>query len=112
MKALNLLSLLAPDDAASTSITSVVLPEGLDAEKIRATIKKKFDIVMTGGQDHLNGKIFRIGHWGFVGDRDILTAIAALEASIRGCDLNIIQLLGSNRKPILIELVPKLLPTS
>jgi HAD superfamily hydrolase (TIGR01484 family) len=29
-----------------------------------------------------------------------------------GCDLNIIQLLGSNRKPILIELVPKLLPTS
>ena len=29
-----------------------------------------------------------------------------------GCDLNIIQLLGSNRKPILIELVPELLPTS
>ena len=55
---------------------------GLDAEKIRATIKKKFDIVMAGGQDHLNGKIFRIGHLGFVGDRDILTAISALEASI------------------------------
>jgi aspartate aminotransferase-like enzyme len=81
MKALNL-PLLAPDDAASASITSVVPPEGLDAEKIRATIKKKFDIVMAGGQDHLNGKIFRIGHLGFVGDRDILTAIAALEASI------------------------------
>jgi hypothetical protein len=29
-----------------------------------------------------------------------------------GCDLNIIQLLGSNRKPILIEIVPELLPTS
>jgi aspartate aminotransferase-like enzyme len=81
VKALNL-GLLAPDDAASASITSVVPPEGLDAEKIRATIKKKFDIVMAGGQDHLNGKIFRIGHLGFVGDRDILTAIAALEASI------------------------------
>ena len=81
MKALNL-GLLAPDEAASASITSVVPPEGLDAEKIRATIKKKFDIVMAGGQDHLNGKIFRIGHLGFVGDRDILTAISALEASI------------------------------
>jgi aspartate aminotransferase-like enzyme len=81
VKALNL-GLLAPDDAASHSITAVVPPEGLDAEKIRATIKKKFDIVMAGGQDHLNGKIFRIGHLGFVGDRDILTAIAALEASI------------------------------
>jgi hypothetical protein len=29
-----------------------------------------------------------------------------------GCDLNIIQLLGGNRKPILIEIVPELLPTS
>ena len=29
-----------------------------------------------------------------------------------GCDLNAIQLLSSNRKPILIELIPKLLPTS
>jgi aspartate aminotransferase-like enzyme len=81
IKALNL-GLLASDDAASASITSVVPPEGLDAEKIRATIKKKFDIVMAGGQDHLNGKIFRIGHLGFVCDRDVLTAIAALEASI------------------------------
>jgi len=81
MKALNL-PLLAPDEAASHSITAVIPPEGLEAEKIRATIKKKFDIVMAGGQDHLNGKIFRIGHLGFVGDRDILTAISALEASI------------------------------
>ena len=37
---------------------------------------------MAGGQDHLNGKIFRTGHLGFVSDRDILTAISALEASI------------------------------
>ena len=81
VKALNL-GLLAPDDAASASITAVVPPEGLEAEKIRATIKKKFDIVLAGGQDHLNGKIFRIGHLGFVSDRDILTAISALEASI------------------------------
>jgi hypothetical protein len=32
--------------------------------------------------------------------------------SYNGCDLNVIQLLGSNRKPKLIELIPKLLPTS
>ncbi|MEA5488024.1 MULTISPECIES: hypothetical protein [Pseudanabaena] len=30
----------------------------------------------------------------------------------RGCDLNTIQLLDSSRKPILIEIVPELLPTS
>ena len=45
-------------------------------------MKKKFDIILAGGQDALNGKIFRIGHLGFVSDRDILTAIAALEATL------------------------------
>jgi aspartate aminotransferase-like enzyme len=38
--------------------------------------------VLAGGQDALKGKIFRIGHLGFVSDRDILTAIAALEATL------------------------------
>jgi len=32
--------------------------------------------------------------------------------NIDGYDLSIIKLLGSNRKPILIEIVPELLPTS
>jgi aspartate aminotransferase-like enzyme len=80
IKALNL-PLYAPDEAASTAITAV-MPNGVDAEKIRGTMKKKFDIALAGGQDHLKGKIFRIGHLGFVAERDILTAIAALEATL------------------------------
>lgn len=78
MKALNL-PLYAPDNAASTAITAVCSD---DAEKIRGTMKKKFDIALAGGQDHLKGKIFRIGHLGFVGERDVLTAIASLEATL------------------------------
>ncbi|XTZ20032.1 MAG: alanine--glyoxylate aminotransferase family protein, partial [cyanobacterium endosymbiont of Rhopalodia fuxianensis] len=49
---------------------------------IRSTIKKQFDISLAGGQDHLKGKIFRIGHLGFVSERDILTVIAALESTL------------------------------
>lgn len=82
VKALGL-SLFAADEYASPAITAVVPPDGLDAEDIRAIVKKKFDIVLAGGQDHLKGKIFRIGHLGFVSDRDILTAIAALEAALQ-----------------------------
>jgi len=37
---------------------------------------------MAGGQDHLNGSVFRIGHLGFVSDRDILTAMSALEGTL------------------------------
>jgi aspartate aminotransferase-like enzyme len=79
-KAMNL-PLYAPDGSGSVAITAVA-PTNVEAEKIRSTIKKKFDIVMAGGQDELKGKIFRIGHLGFVCDRDILSAISALEATL------------------------------
>ncbi|MEA5533809.1 alanine--glyoxylate aminotransferase family protein [Crocosphaera sp. XPORK-15E] len=81
VKALDL-PLFAPDDAASPAITAV-MPTGVDAEAIRSTMKKQFDIALAGGQDDLKGKIFRIGHLGFVSERDILTAIAALEATLQ-----------------------------
>ncbi|MBE9018540.1 alanine--glyoxylate aminotransferase family protein [Chroococcidiopsidales cyanobacterium LEGE 13417] len=81
VKALNL-PLFAADGCASPAITSVA-PDRVDAEQIRSILKKKFDIALAGGQDHLKGKIFRIGHLGFVSDRDILSAIGALEVALR-----------------------------
>ncbi|MGD1941405.1 MAG: pyridoxal-phosphate-dependent aminotransferase family protein [Leptolyngbyaceae cyanobacterium] len=80
MKALNL-PLFAADEVASPAVTAV-MPQTVEAEKIRSTMRKDFDIALAGGQDHLKGQIFRMGHLGFVGDRDILTAIAALEATL------------------------------
>jgi aspartate aminotransferase-like enzyme len=76
------LPLFAADNAASTAITAVA-PDKVDAEQVRAVMKKRFDIALAGGQDHLKGKIFRIGHLGFVSDRDILSAIGALEATLQ-----------------------------
>jgi aspartate aminotransferase-like enzyme len=81
IKALSL-PLLAPDEAASPAITSVA-PLTVDSEQIRSVMKKRFDIVLAGGQDDFKGKIFRIGHLGFVSDRDILAAIGALEATLQ-----------------------------
>jgi len=78
MKALNL-PLYAADSCASPAITAVA-PQGVEAEKIRSLMKKRFDIALAGGQDQLKGQIFRVGHLGFVGDRDILAAVSALEA--------------------------------
>lgn len=80
MKALNL-PLFAADDVASPAVTAV-MPQGVEAEQVRSIMRKRYDIAMAGGQDHLKGQIFRIGHLGFVSDRDILTAIGALEATL------------------------------
>ncbi|MGC1395331.1 MAG: alanine--glyoxylate aminotransferase family protein [Coleofasciculaceae cyanobacterium] len=81
IKALSL-PLFAPDEAASPAITAVA-PLTIESEQIRSVMKKRFDIVLAGGQDDYKGKIFRIGHLGFVSDRDILAAIGALEATLR-----------------------------
>lgn len=80
MAALNL-PLFGADDCASPAITAV-MPQQVEAEQIRSVMKKQFDIALAGGQDHLKGQIFRIGHLGFVCDRDILTAVGALEATL------------------------------
>jgi len=76
------LPLFAPDNAASPAVTAVA-PVSVEAEQIRSMMKKRFDISLAGGQDHFKGKLFRIGHLGFVCDRDILAAIGALEATLR-----------------------------
>jgi aspartate aminotransferase-like enzyme len=73
------LALYAPAGHGSPAITAVATPA---AEQIRSVMKKKYDIVLAGGQDHLKGQVFRIGHLGFVSDRDILTALAALEGTL------------------------------
>lgn len=78
IKALGL-TLFAKETAASPAVTAIS-PHPVESEAIRGLLKKRFNIELAGGQNHLKGKIFRIGHLGFAGDRDILTVIAALEA--------------------------------
>ncbi|MDA0717738.1 MAG: alanine--glyoxylate aminotransferase family protein [Cyanobacteria bacterium] len=86
MKAMGL-PLYAADGYGSPAITAVA-PEGIDAEAMRKAVKDKFDILLAGGQDHLKGKVFRIGHLGFVCDRDVLIAVTAIEATLQDLGLH------------------------
>ena len=76
------MTLFAPDSHASPAVTAVEAPPGIDIEQVRNILKKQFDIAVTGGQDHLKGKIMRMGHLGFVNERDILTVLVATEAAL------------------------------
>ena len=86
MKAMGL-PLFAAEGFGSPAITAVA-PEGVDAEQLRQEVKKRFDILLAGGQDHLKGKVFRIGHLGFVCDRDVMTAVAAIETTLQSLGLH------------------------
>ena len=86
MKAIGL-PLFSAEGHGSPAITAVA-PEGIDAEQLRKAVKEKFDILLAGGQDHLKGQVFRIGHLGFVCDRDVLTAVSAIEATLQSLGLH------------------------
>ncbi len=80
VKALNL-KLFADIGSLSPAVTAIET-EQIDAEEFRKEIKNKFDILLAGGQDHLKGKIFRVGHLGYCNDRDIITIIAAISNTL------------------------------
>jgi len=76
------LELFADERYASDLITSIKAPQGIDIDQVRKTMNLQYDIMVTGGQQHLKGKIMRIGHMGYVDGFDLLKTITALELSL------------------------------
>jgi aspartate aminotransferase-like enzyme len=73
------LKLLADDAHASPAVTAIFPPEGVDGEKVRAAMREEFNVEVAPGQSELVGKIFRIGHLGYVDSLDLVGAWAAVE---------------------------------
>lgn len=72
------LRLLADERVASNTVTAVRLPEGVDWGRLDRLARERHGVVLAGAQGALAGKVFRIGHLGFVDERDIDGALAAL----------------------------------
>jgi aspartate aminotransferase-like enzyme len=81
VKALGL-RLLADNASASNTVTSVLVPEGIDAAALLSLLNKEYATVLAGGQGKLAGKIVRIGHLGLVERQDIVAAVQALGAAL------------------------------
>jgi len=64
------------------STTAIKVPDGVDGGKLTKTMREKYGVTVAGGQAKLKGKIVRIGHIGYVGMFDIITAFAALEMAL------------------------------
>jgi aspartate aminotransferase-like enzyme len=76
------LELLAVGDQASDTVTSVRVPEGVNAAELLALLNSDYDTVLASGQGKLTGRIVRIGHMGVVHESDIDAAIDALAAAL------------------------------
>ena len=77
------LQLLADHEYASNTVTAVLTPAGIDTKKLLKTLREEDHIVLGGGQEHLDGKIFRVGHLGYFQDIDLVAALDAVERRLR-----------------------------
>ncbi len=59
-------------------LTSLVLPQGVDGTKLINLAAQNFGIIFAGGQDHLKGRMIRIGHMGWVDFADVSAGLYAL----------------------------------
>jgi aspartate aminotransferase-like enzyme len=72
------LELFAAPGVASNTVTAVKAPAGIDGNAIVAMVRDDYGIELAGGQGPFAGKIFRIGHLGWVSETDIDETIVAL----------------------------------
>ena len=73
---------LAPDDCASSTVTAVKLPDGVDAKSLLSTLRKEYGVVIAGGQGSLSGRIIRIGHVGNVSWQEVVVSLSAIEMAL------------------------------
>ena len=62
----------------SNTVTAMKMPAGVSDDKLRGGMKKK-GVIVSGGQEQLKGKIFRIGTMGVCSNGDLLRTIQTLE---------------------------------
>jgi aspartate aminotransferase-like enzyme len=63
----------------AAGMTAVRVPEGIDAGQLLKRLEKRFGVKLASGQADLQGKIFRLAHFGLLDELDIIATLAALE---------------------------------
>jgi alanine-glyoxylate transaminase/serine-glyoxylate transaminase/serine-pyruvate transaminase len=67
----------------SGSLTAVIVPEGHDADHLRAVILDAFDMSLGTGLGRLARKVFRIGHLGHFNDLTLAGTLAGVEMGLK-----------------------------
>ncbi len=66
----------------SSSLTAVLMPQGFDADRLRAVILENFDMSLGAGLSKLAGTVFRIGHLGHFNDLMLAGTLSGVEMGL------------------------------
>jgi alanine-glyoxylate transaminase / serine-glyoxylate transaminase / serine-pyruvate transaminase len=67
----------------SDTVTAVVVPEGFDANDVINAAYYRYDLSLGSGLNRLNGKVFRIGHLGWLNEIMVMQALGGVELAMR-----------------------------
>jgi alanine-glyoxylate transaminase / serine-glyoxylate transaminase / serine-pyruvate transaminase len=79
------------EDAREQSpvLTAVLMPDGHDADALRARILERFDMSLGAGLGRLNGRVFRIGHLGDFNDLMLAGTLCGVQMGLALCGVPI-----------------------
>ncbi len=66
----------------SDTVTAVLVPEGFDANDVIKTAYNRYDLSLGGGLNKVAGKVFRIGHLGWLNEIMVLQALGGVELAM------------------------------
>ena len=74
--------MIAEEGYESDAVTGIYLPEGIKHKDLSGLLSEKYAVIVGGGLQRLQGKIFRIGHMGSLDKADIYAIMCSVEASL------------------------------
>ena len=76
------LTLLADHEYASNTVTAIMVPDGIEFKALNKKLREQDAVVIASGQDHMAGKIFRVGHLGFFSEQDLEQTMNSIETRL------------------------------
>ena len=79
------LSLFAEKGYESDTVTAITMPEGIAYKALAEVLRERYHVIIGGGLQKLQGKIFRIGHIGALHITEVLAIMGAVELALVQC---------------------------
>ena len=70
------------DDEQSPVVTTVVMPEGYDADRLRSIVLERLNMSLGAGLGRLKGRVFRIGHLGDFNELMLIGTLGGVELGL------------------------------
>jgi len=67
----------------SNTLTAVVVPEGCDADAVLRVAEERLHLSLGVGLGPLRGRVFRIGHLGWLNELEVLATVAGVELALQ-----------------------------